>query len=59
MLPYPNLRKHFPDLTSADSSLSIDEPGAYGVLLLGDAGVTLLSEDVGLPGQAVSDPDSV
>ena len=47
------------DLTSADSSLSIDEPGAYGVLLLGDAGVTLLSEDVGLPGQAVSDPDSV
>jgi 3',5'-cyclic-AMP phosphodiesterase len=47
------------NLTSADSSLSIDEPGAYGVLLLGDAGVALLSEDVGLPGQAVSDPDSV
>ena len=47
------------DLTSVDSSLSIDEPGAYGVLLLGNAGVTLLSEDVGLPGQAVSDPDSV
>lgn len=47
------------DLSSVDSSLSIDEPGAYGVLLLGDAGVVLLSEDVGLPGQPVPDPDSV
>lgn len=34
------------DLESPDSSLSIDEPGAYGVLLLPEAGVIAHSEDV-------------
>ncbi len=37
------------DLLSDDSSLSIDEPGAYGLLLLGKRGVIVHSEDVGLP----------
>ncbi len=38
------------DLVSLDSSLSIDEPGAYGVLLLPEGGVIAHSEDV-LPDQ--------
>ncbi|MBE0453279.1 phosphodiesterase [Roseovarius autotrophicus] len=33
-----------------DPSLSIDEPGAYGILLLTDAGVVVHSEDFTLPG---------
>lgn len=37
------------DLLSASSALSVDEPAAYGVLLLGEDQVTLLPEDVGLP----------
>ncbi|MET4128860.1 phosphodiesterase [Roseovarius sp. MBR-6] len=32
-----------------DPSLSIDEPGAYGLLLLTDAGVVVHTEDFGLP----------
>lgn len=36
------------DLIRADSSLSIDEPGAYGLLLLARDGVIAHSEDVGL-----------
>ncbi len=34
------------DLVAVDSSLSIDEPGAYGVLLLPEDGVIAHSEDV-------------
>ena len=36
------------DLTNPDSSLSIDEPGAYGLLLLTPDGVIAHSQDVGL-----------
>jgi 3',5'-cyclic AMP phosphodiesterase CpdA len=32
-----------------DPSLSIDEPGAYGLLLLTDAGMVVHTEDFGLP----------
>lgn len=47
------------DLTTPDSSLSIDEPGAYGVLLLPPGGVIAHSEDV-LPAQpAIRDPASM
>ena len=34
------------DLVTADSSLSVDEPGAYGVILVTDEGVICHSEDV-------------
>ena len=46
------------ELVDPDSSLAINEPGAYGILLLGNDGVVLLSEDVGLDAVATSDPDS-
>ncbi|MGX0877109.1 Icc protein [Roseovarius sp. MBR-154] len=36
-------------LGDQDPSLSIDEPGAYGLLLLTDAGVIMHSEDFSLP----------
>lgn len=36
------------DLEDADSTLSVDEPGAYGLLLLRQGGVVAHSEDVGL-----------
>lgn len=46
------------DLVTVDSTLSIDEPGAYGVLLLAEDGVIAHSEDV-LPEAAVArDPGS-
>jgi mRNA degradation ribonuclease J1/J2 len=32
-----------------DPSLSIDEPGAYGLLLLSDTGVVVHTEDFSLP----------
>lgn len=34
-----------------DEHTSIDEPGAYGILLLTDAGVVVHSEDFGVPGR--------
>ena len=37
------------DLMTYDSTLSIDEPGAYGLLLLSKRGVIAHSEDVALP----------
>lgn len=37
------------DLVSDDSSLSVDEPGAYGVILVGPDQVIAHSQDVGLP----------
>lgn len=47
------------DLVSENSSLSIDEPGAYGLLILGEGGAVLLNEDVGLPqAEIVDDPAS-
>ena len=46
------------ELKDEDSSLSIDEPGAYGVLLLGNDGIVLINEDFGLDSQSTSDPDS-
>ncbi|MDG2340553.1 MAG: phosphodiesterase, partial [Paracoccaceae bacterium] len=46
------------ELLDPDSSLAIDEPGAYGILLLGKDGVVFLSEDVGLNSVPTSDPDS-
>lgn len=36
-------------LEETSSSVSIDEPGAFGLLILGPDGVVLHSEDVGLP----------
>ena len=39
------------DLRSHDSTISVDEPGAYGVLLLAPDGVIAHSEDVGLNAQ--------
>lgn len=47
------------DLVDMDSSLSVNEPGAYGVLLLGDDGIVLHTQDVGFDQSAGSDPDSV
>ena len=37
------------DLASPNSHLSVDEPGAYGLALLGDDGVIVHTQDVGLP----------
>lgn len=34
-----------------DEHVSIDEPGAYGILYLGDEGVVVHSEDFGVPGR--------
>jgi hypothetical protein len=36
------------ELYEENSSLSIDEPGAYGLLLIGQNNPVLLTEDVGL-----------
>jgi hypothetical protein len=36
-------------LSGDDVHLSIDEPGAYGILLLAPSGVIVHSQDVGLP----------
>jgi 3',5'-cyclic AMP phosphodiesterase CpdA len=49
------------DLVTSDSSLSIDEPGAYGVLLLPPGGVIAHSEDVlfGPPAVSESGADSL
>jgi Icc protein len=46
------------DLVSMDSTLSVDEPGAYGVVLVGDRQVIVHSQDVGLPGVVVSGYDN-
>lgn len=35
-------------LNAGDTSLSVDEPGAYGILLLGERGVTVHTDDFGL-----------
>ena len=40
------------------SSSSIDEPGAFGVLLLSEQGVVAHSEDVGFPGKVFHDGES-
>ena len=47
------------DFESENTALSIDEPGAYGILLLGDNGTVLLTEDVELGSQVSEDPDSL
>jgi len=47
------------DLVTPDSSLSIDEPGAYGVLLLSPGSVVAHSEDVLSPAPVVSDTASL
>jgi 3',5'-cyclic AMP phosphodiesterase CpdA len=46
------------ELDQANSSLSVDEPGAYGVLLLGPHDPVLLTEDVGLDSPVAEDGDS-
>ena len=46
------------ELDEANSTLSIDEPGAYGVLLLGNDDPVLLTADVGLEGHINEDEDS-
>jgi Icc protein len=46
------------ELVDEDSSLAIDEPGSYAILLLGMDGIVLTNEDVGLDSYATSDPDS-
>jgi hypothetical protein len=40
------------DMVSMDSTLSVDEPGAYGVVLFGERRVIAHSQDVGLPDSA-------
>ena len=45
-------------LGDADSSLSVDEPGAYGILLIHGDGITIHTEDVGLPSEIFKDPTS-
>ena len=47
------------DLVNADSTLSVDEPGAYGLVLLTPDGVICHSEDVGLGSQPVSGADAL
>lgn len=47
------------DLEAENSSLSVDEPGAYGVLLLGKGDPVLLTEDVGLKNEINEDEDSL
>jgi 3',5'-cyclic AMP phosphodiesterase CpdA len=42
------------DMVSDDSSLSLDEPGAYGVVLVGADQVIVHSQDVGLPERLIS-----
>ena len=46
------------DLTNPDSSLSLNEPGAYGLLLLTEDGVVAHSQDVGSLAKPVSDAHS-
>jgi 3',5'-cyclic AMP phosphodiesterase CpdA len=43
------------DLTSLDSSLSLDEPGAFGLLLLAPGSVVAHSEDVGINATIISE----
>jgi hypothetical protein len=43
------------DLVTPDSSLAIDEPGAYGVVLLPPGGVIAHSEDVLPDGEVLRD----
>lgn len=47
------------DLVAEDSTLSIAEPAAFGLLLLNDAGVIAHSEDVGLGVVPVSGADAL
>lgn len=47
------------DLEAADSTLSIDEPAAYGLLLLPKGGVIAHSQDVGLDGVSISGSDAL
>lgn len=47
------------DLISADSTLSVAEPGAYGLLWLTLGGVVVHSEDVGLNAPAISGSDAL
>ena len=47
------------DLVHLDSTLSVAEPGAYGLLLLGAQGVIAHSEDVGLGSVPVSGNDAL
>lgn len=46
------------DLITLDSSLSVDEPPAYGVILLSDTGVTVHSQDLIEGPQILTDPAS-
>lgn len=45
------------DLNATDSSLSVDEPGAYGLVLLARRGVIVHSQDVGLPASIPASAD--
>ena len=47
------------DLHTDDSSLSVDEPPAYGLLILMPDGVVAHSEDVGIPKTTVRDEGSI
>ncbi len=47
------------DLINADSTLSIDEPGAYGVVLLTDGGVIAHTQDVGLSSTVYTGADAL
>lgn len=47
------------DLENPDSSLSVDEPAAYGLLLLSPDNVVAHTQDVGISGDAIRDDGSV
>lgn len=45
---------HSPILMAGmDTDTSVDEPGAYGILYIGDEGVLVHSEDFGVPGRQI------
>jgi len=46
------------ELEDEDTSLSVDEPGSYGILLLGNDGIVLINEDVGFVHEPISDAAS-
>lgn len=47
------------ELEKIDPTLSLDEPGSYGLALLADTGVIFHSEDVGIEAEVQSDLDSM
>ena len=47
------------ELKKVDPTLSLNEPGSYGLALLHDDGVVFHSEDVGIGGEIISELDAM